>query len=107
MNAVMLMLQRALEMRQGRAASRRRLPAAGFWLLPSRFTARLFLPVDFGCKYSFWASIGTTDTRLVGRRLFGKVGIPPSSHPLKGLLGAGFAKMARKILMSKNLEVKI
>jgi hypothetical protein len=34
-------------------------------------------------------------------------GYPPSSIPRKVLLGAGSAKMAGKILMSKNLEVKI
>lgn len=34
-------------------------------------------------------------------------GIPPPSYPLKGLLGAGFAKSVGKILMAKSLEVKI
>src|ERR1051326_2914571 len=34
-------------------------------------------------------------------------GYPPSPLPLKVLLGAGFAKSVCKILMSKNLEVKI
>ena len=35
------------------------------------------------------------------------LGVPPSPHPLKGLLGAGFAKSVAKILMAKSLEVKI
>ena len=34
-------------------------------------------------------------------------GVPPSTYPLKALLGAGSAKMVCKILMSKSLEVKI
>ena len=87
----MLMLQRASEMRQGRAASGRSASGtvSGYYLLALR---RLFLPVDFGCKYSFWASIGTTDSRLVGRRLFGKVGIPPSPPSSKSHDGRGFCK---------------
>ena len=34
-------------------------------------------------------------------------GIPPPPLPLKGLLGAGFARMVCKILSRKDLEVKI
>ncbi len=34
-------------------------------------------------------------------------GVPPLPLPLKALLGAGFAKSVCKVLMSKNLEVKI
>src|SRR4030088_408702 len=53
---------------------------SGLWILTANILSR--------------ASIGTTDSRLVGRHLFGKVGIPPLPHPLKAALGLGFAKMS-------------
>jgi hypothetical protein len=34
-------------------------------------------------------------------------GYPPSPYPLNGLLGAGLAKSARKILRGEGLGVKI
>jgi hypothetical protein len=33
--------------------------------------------------------------------------VPPSPHPVNGLLGAGLAKSVRKILRVDGLEVKI
>jgi hypothetical protein len=36
-----------------------------------------------------------------------RLAVPPSPYPLNGLLGAGLAKSARKILRGEGLGVKI